>query len=136
MLKDINDCAPEFVTSNETMIMENVPVNTVVTAIKAIDRDEGRNSYIEYTLGSDVAPFTLGPVDGLLRVSGRIDRELQSEYTLAVTARDRGDPPRSTQFQLLVRVQDENDNSPVFDPKQYSAWIAENASIGAMILQV
>lgn len=118
--------------------MENVPVNTVVTAIKAVDRDEGRNGYIEYSLGADstAAPFTLGPVDGLLRVSGRIDRELQSEYTLSVTARDRGDPPRSSQFQLLVRVMDENDNSPVFDPKQYSAWVAENASIGAMILQV
>lgn len=118
--------------------MENVPVNTVVTAIKAVDRDEGRNGYIEYSLRADkeTVPFTLGPVDGLLRVSGRIDRELQSEYTLSVTAKDRGDPPRSTQFELLVRVQDENDNSPVFDPKQYSASIAENASIGAMILQV
>lgn len=110
----------------------------MVTAIKAVDRDEGRNGYIEYSLGveSEHSPFTLGQVDGLLRVSGRIDRELQSEYTLSVTARDRGDPPRSSQFELLVRVQDENDNSPVFDPKQYSAWIAENASIGAMILQV
>lgn len=126
--------------------MENVPVNTVVTTIKAVDRDEGRNGYIEYSLlatsfSADAPPppsppFTLGPVDGLLRVSGRIDRELQSEYTLSVTARDRGDPARATQFELLVRVQDENDNSPVFDPKQYSASIAENASIGAMILQV
>lgn len=124
--------------SNETSVMENVPVNTVVTSIKAFDRDEGRNGYIEFSLNadSDSAPFTLGPVDGLLRVSGRIDRELQSEYSLNVTARDRGDPPRASQYELLVRVQDENDNSPVFDPKQYSAWIAENASIGAMILQV
>ena len=39
--------APEFVTSNETAVMENIPINTVVMAIKAIDRDEGRNSYIE-----------------------------------------------------------------------------------------
>lgn len=137
MLKDVNDCAPEFVTSNETSITENVSLNTVVMAVKAIDRDEGRNGYIEYMLNQEPSiPFTLGSVDGLLRVSGRIDRELRATYMLTVTARDRGEPSKSTQSQLLVKVLDENDNSPVFDPKQYSASVAENASIGAMVLQV
>lgn len=50
ILKDVNDMAPEFVTPNVTSVLENTPVNTVVMAIKAIDRDEGRNSYIEYAL--------------------------------------------------------------------------------------
>jgi protocadherin Fat 4 len=80
--------------------------------------------------------FSLGPVDGLLRVSGRLDREARANYTLEVTARDRGDPPRHTKQSILVRVLDENDNSPVFDPKQYSASVAENASIGASVLEV
>lgn len=129
--------SPEFVSSNVTMVMENIPINTVVTAIKAIDRDEGRNGYVEYVLVPDPAiPFTLGSVDGLLRVSGPLDRELQSSYTLSITARDRGEPPRSTQTHVLVKILDENDNSPVFDPKQYSASVAENASIGVMVLQV
>lgn len=106
-------------------------------AVKAIDRDEGRNGYIEYMLNQEPSiPFTLGSVDGLLRVSGRIDRELRASFMLTVTARDRGEPPKSTQSQLMVKVLDENDNSPVFDPKQYSASVAENASIGAMVLQV
>lgn len=146
-LRDVNDCAPEFVTPNVTTITENVPLSTVVRAIKALDRDEGRNGYIEYSLlpvnsaglrgiSNAPLPFMLGPVDGLLRVSGRIDRELQSSYTLLVVARDRGEPPLSTQMRLLIQVLDENDNSPVFDPKQYSASVAENASIGAMVLQV
>ena len=131
--------SPEFVTSNETAVAENIAANTVVMAVKAVDRDEGRNGYIEYNLAEDAASrgvFSLGPVDGLLRVSGRIDRELKSSYTLLVTARDKGDPPRLTQTQIFVKVLDENDNSPVFDPKQYSASIAENASIGASVLQV
>lgn len=131
--------SPEFVTLNETSVAENIPPNTVVMAIKAVDKDEGRNGYIEYFLASDSSfnrVFTLGAVDGLLRVSGNIDRELRSNYSLLVTARDRGDPPRATQTRIFVRVLDENDNSPVFDPKQYSASIAENASIGASVLQV
>lgn len=113
-------------------------------AVKAIDKDEGRNGYIEYFLAASNnqnndqynLPFTLGPVDGLLRVSGRLDRELRSSYLLNVTARDRGEQPQASSTEILVNIMDENDNSPVFDPKQYSASVAENASIGAMVLQV
>ena len=130
--------SPVFVTANYTSVIENIPINTVVMAIKATDRDEGRNGYIEYSLSSaeKSLPFTLGPVDGLLRVSGRLDRELRSNYELTVTAKDRGEPPKLAKTKVSVKILDENDNSPIFDPKQYSASIAENASIGAMVLQV
>lgn len=139
ILKDVNDMSPEFITPNETSVAENIPVNTVVMAIKAVDKDEGRNGYIEYSLANDPVTngvFSLGAVDGLLKVSGKIDRELKSNYTLRVTARDRGEPQRTTHIEIFVDILDENDNSPVFDPKQYSASIPENASIGASVLQV
>ncbi|XP_059476479.1 cadherin-related tumor suppressor [Neocloeon triangulifer] len=138
VLKDVNDMAPEFVSPNETSVPENLPVNTVVMAVKATDKDEGRNSYVEYSLSGEGATsvFTLGPVDGLLRVSGRLDRETKANYTLQVTAKDRGEPTRSTTSPLVLLVLDENDNSPVFDPKQYSASVAENASIGASVLRI
>jgi len=137
VLLDVNDMSPEFISPTKISIIENAPSNTVVMAIKAIDRDEGRNGYVEYSLrDDDNLPFTLGPVDGLLRVSGPLDREEKSNYTLEVIAKDRGDPPRSSLTIVSVTVLDENDNSPVFDPKQYFATIAENASIGASVLQV
>lgn len=118
-MKDVNDVSPVFVTANYTSIIENIPINTVVMAIKATDRDEGRNGYIEYNMSSAEknVPFTLGPVDGLLRVSGRLDRELRSSYDLTVTAKDRGEPPKFAQTKISVKILDENDNSPVFDPK-------------------
>lgn len=53
-----------------------------------------------------------------------------------VTAKDRGEPTRATTSPLILQVLDENDNSPVFDPKQYSASVAENASIGASVLRI
>jgi len=140
MVKDVNDNAPQIVSPARTTVVENVPVNTVILAVKASDKDEGRNGHVEYFLemssGSERAPFTLGAADGLLRVAGLVDREEHSNYTLTVVARDRGDPPRVTKSALFVEVLDENDNSPVFDPKQYSASVAENASIGASVLQV
>ncbi|KAH8237858.1 hypothetical protein KR032_003993 [Drosophila birchii] len=146
LIKDVNDEVPVFVSANETSIMENVAINTLVIAVKAVDNDEGRNGFIDYQLkeatGHDAdsvrepLPFSLSPTDGLLRVVDSLDRELRSSYLLNITARDRGEPSQATESQLLVRILDENDNSPVFDPKQYSASVAENASIGAMVLQV
>ncbi|KAG9437757.1 cadherin-related tumor suppressor isoform X1 [Apis mellifera carnica] len=136
VLLDVNDMSPEFISPTKISIIENAPSNTVVMAIKAVDRDEGRNGYVEYSLEDTTLPFTVGPVDGLLRVSGSLDRELRSNYTLEVTAKDRGEPPRSSSTTVTVTVLDENDNSPVFDPRQYSATVAENASIGASVLQV
>ena len=139
ILKDVNDMAPEFVSANETYVMENIPVNTVVMAIKAIDRDEGRNSYIEYSLAAPAADdgcFTLGPVDGLLRVSSPLDRESRANYSLRVTAYDRGLPSRSQSLDVVVRILDENDNGPLFDPKVYSASVSENATTGLSVMQV
>ncbi|XP_023246890.1 cadherin-related tumor suppressor [Copidosoma floridanum] len=137
-LTDVNDQAPEFVSTNQTSVTEGVAINSVVMVVKAVDRDEGRNGYVEYSLapGQGEVPFALGSVDGVLRVSGPLDREHRSNYELALTAKDRGEPPRITAQRVLVNVLDENDNSPVFDPRRYSASIAENASIGANVLQV
>lgn len=129
--------SPEFLISNETAVMENTAINTVVTVVKAVDRDEGRNGYLEYSLlDSANGMFTIGSADGLLRVNGKLDRETKTNYTLKVRAKDRGEPPRQTETTLLIRILDENDNSPTFNPKQYSAFIPENASIGVTILQV
>ncbi|XP_034946688.1 cadherin-related tumor suppressor [Chelonus insularis] len=133
---DINDIEPEFISRNQTYIMENASINTVIMAVKAVDTDEGRNGYVEYFLEDPSSSFTLGTVDGLLRVSKLLDREQKQNYTLKVTAKDRGEPIKSSETMIAVYVLDENDNSPVFDPKQYSATVAENASIGASVLQV
>lgn len=105
--------------------------------IKAQDGDDGMNGKITYSLSSDSAlPFTLGASDGVLKVSGSLDRELQSKYFLQILAQDGGTPSLSSSMNLTVNVLDVNDNSPVFDPRQYSASIAENSSIGASVLQV
>ncbi|KAJ8730776.1 hypothetical protein PYW08_002189 [Mythimna loreyi] len=138
-LKDVNDMAPEFVTPNITTVSENIPLNTVVMTIKAVDKDEGRNGYVEYFMTPDPeinGYFSLGNVDGILRATGKLDRELKASYTIIVTAKDRGDPPNVTKSKIKINILDENDNSPVFDPKQYSASVPENASIGASVLQV
>lgn len=69
-------------------------------------------------------------------MAGPLDREIRDRYDLKITARDRGDPPKSSIQTLSVLVRDENDNSPAFSPRHYSASVPENASVGATVLQV
>lgn len=75
-------------------------------------------------------------MDGLLRVAQKLDREIKSNYTLEIKAKDRGEPSKSSRTKFFIRLLDENDNNPIFDSKSYSASVPENISVGATVLQV
>ncbi|XP_013390955.1 cadherin-related tumor suppressor-like [Lingula anatina] len=134
ILKDVNDNAPVFTTRNETWVSENMPVGTTIMKVTALDPDAERNSYVAYHLTSNM--FSLGPGDGLLKVSGNLDRETKDTYILDITATDKGQPPRSSHQTITVHIRDKNDNNPVFDPQEYQATVSENAAIGTLLKQV
>uniref|UniRef100_A0A8C2WNC1 Cadherin domain-containing protein n=1 Tax=Cyclopterus lumpus TaxID=8103 RepID=A0A8C2WNC1_CYCLU len=50
----------------------------------------------------------------MLVTDGILDRELQSEYTITVTATDAGSPPLSSVKVITILVLDINDNRPTF----------------------
>lgn len=136
-IKDVNDCSPHWITPNTTAIMENVDIGSIVTVLKAVDNDEDKNGFVEYWINSgDEKAFTIGSIDGLLRVASPLDRETKSAYQLEIGAKDRGDPSRSSIMKLIVNILDENDNSPVFDPRHYTASVPENVTIGYTVIQL
>lgn len=136
-IKDVNDCSPHWITPNTTAVMENVEIGTIVTVLKAVDNDEEKNGFVEYSLISgDEKTFTIGSVDGVLRVVSPLDREIKSSYQLEISAKDRGDPPLSSVMKLTVNILDENDNSPIFEPRQYTSSVPENVTIGYTVIQL
>lgn len=147
MIKDVNDVTPQFVTPNVTSIVENAPINAVVMAIKAIDGDEGANAFIEYSLANEghtagsagysgQQRFSIGPVDGLLRVAGILDRERAAVHVVHVVARDRGTPARSATATITVNILDDNDHSPQFEHRQWTGTVSEAAPTGFAVLNV
>lgn len=102
------------------------------------DLDEGPNGQVEYSIISKSGgrPFTLGLTDGKLRVNTELDRESVQNYTLTVTVRDLGFPTLSATQNLIIKIADENDNSPVFSPEFYDKAVPENVDIGTTLLQV
>lgn len=137
ILLDINDCPPTFTSQRKTYIQENTPVDTVVFTAKATDADSGPNSYVEYSMkGPFGNKFSIGTIDGDVRLVGELDREELSNYTLTVVATDKGEPALSSTMDVTMMVLDVNDNTPSFSQNIYDIEIEENTLTGTDVIQV
>lgn len=134
-ISDVNDNRPYFICTNVTHISEHATTGDVVMRVMVADLDEGSNSEISFSLVKldASAPFSLGTDDGILRVSGNLDREGKSTYDLKVIASDRGIPSKQAEMKLTVVVDDFNDHAPVFQPGTSMVLISENIPIGSEV---
>ncbi|XP_064457801.1 protocadherin Fat 3-like [Ornithodoros turicata] len=139
---DVNDEVPTFMQSYQGTIRENSPPGTLVTvtpAIAAIDNDSGNNSVVRYSLGGSGSDLFSILDSGVVIFTGGtpvqvLDRELADHYELQVTARDLGNLSSSTY--LTIKVEDENDNAPVFKHGPLRVLLPETARPGARVAQV
>ena len=121
---DVNDEAPVFVDvpagGYEFTVAENRPAGTVVGQVTARDADHGHNAVVSYTLfspdddGDVAAAFQMDRVTGEIRTARTLDREQREIVRLVATATDGARPPFSRDIDVVVRVTDENDNTPQF----------------------
>ncbi|CAM4658808.1 unnamed protein product [Lepidochelys kempii] len=137
ILLDVNDNPPSFISPKLTYIPENTPIDTIVFRAQATDPDSGPNSYIEYTLLRPLGnKFSIGTIDGEVRLIGELDREAVANYTLTVVATDKGQPCLSSSTDVVVVVLDINDNNPLFAQKLYKVEVGENTLTGTDLTQV
>jgi protocadherin-16/23 len=121
VVTDVNDNAPDVVDPQEDVVSvrEEQPPGTEVVRIRAIDRDNGNNASITYSIlkGRDsdgYGMFSIDPITGLIRTRVSLDHEERTIYRLAVAATDGGKPPKQTVRLLRIEVLDLNDNRPTF----------------------
>lgn len=137
ILLDVNDNPPTFLSPRLTYIPENTPLDTVVFKAQATDPDSGPNSYVEYALLSPSgSKFSIGTIDAEVRLTGELDREAVSNYTLTVLATDKGQPALSSSAEVVVVVLDINDNSPAFAQALYRVEMGEDTLTGTDVVQV
>ncbi|XP_026092884.1 cadherin-11-like [Carassius auratus] len=102
----------------------------------SVDRGDGRTKYILKGEGAG-SVFVIDSRTGNIHVTKPLDREEKDQYRLIATATDRQTgralEPSS---QFIIRVQDINDNPPVFQDGPYSATVPEMANIGTSVIQV
>ncbi|KAJ3589902.1 hypothetical protein NHX12_010743, partial [Muraenolepis orangiensis] len=138
---DENDHAPAFAhaaSDRETLIQvtEGLPSGSVLGTLSAKDPDEGENGTIFYSLsGARAERFSVNPATGELRTAAPLRAAERAEYTLAVTASDRGNPGLSSTCQLRVQVLGVPRSSPVKATNVLSVTITatEGAAPGSVL---
>ncbi|XP_020490089.1 protocadherin-8 [Labrus bergylta] len=144
-VSDVNDNAPEIsitpmtsITTGVAHISESADKDSLVALISTLDRDAGVNSQVHCTLyGHDHFKLRQAYEDSYMIVTAAaLDRERISEYNLTVMAEDFGSPPLRKITQFTIRVNDENDNAPLFTKSVYEVSVVENNPPGAYITTV
>ncbi|XP_072451060.1 cadherin-related family member 2-like isoform X2 [Chiloscyllium punctatum] len=133
-ISDANDEVPIFQRNSYTgFIKENVIKDIV--QVQAFDRDQegSPNSNIIYSIieGDPVKHFTMNSSTGIISAVKPLDREsmddsLNGIINLTVQARDCGNPPHSSTVQVVIKVEDVNDNKPVFNQSTIFVAVPED----------
>ncbi|XP_066572825.1 protocadherin gamma-A11 isoform X13 [Amia ocellicauda] len=136
---DANDNAPVFTQPvYKATVTENSPHGTLVTAVKAIDTDEGSNAQITYSLTQITDQvnelFEINPHSGEIEVVGQIDFEKSKVYQITVQAKDYGGFTDSCK--VLIEIIDINDNVPTIIMMSFSSPVREDAKPGTVIAMI
>ncbi|KAK3519280.1 hypothetical protein QTP70_023116 [Hemibagrus guttatus] len=102
----------------------------------SVDRGDGRVLYVLSGEGAG-SVFVIDGRTGNIHVTKPLDREQKDQYKLVATATDqRTGRVLEASSQFTIRVQDINDNPPVFKHTHYIASVPEIASAGTSVIQV
>ena len=109
-------------------IEENVQVGTVIGTIQLESGGiaivpEHYEDNLEFSIGGD--HFVINPSNGTMKVVGLLDYEQQGSYSFEVTASFIEYNIHITE-NITIKVVDDNDNSPVFNPILYSTIIDDS----------
>ncbi|XP_078248630.1 protocadherin alpha-5 isoform X21 [Pogona vitticeps] len=133
---DANDNAPVFNQSvYKVNLLENVMEGILVVKLNATDSDEGTNKEIFYSFSNNIPDniFSIQSDTGEIRVTGKVDFEDISVYTIEVEAKDKGNLPLSGHCTVFVEILDINDNAPEMSVKPMLLPIPEDSSPGAVV---
>eukprot|EP00063_Salmo_salar_P077277 XP_014052112.1 PREDICTED: protocadherin gamma-C5-like isoform X7 [Salmo salar] len=142
-IQDINDNSPVFQNNRNVLnIAEHTLPGARFRLESAQDPDVGSNSLRTYTLSKnehfvlDIKTNKDGSKVSELILEKVLDREKQSVHSLLLTAVDGGNPARSGTAEITIRVQDINDNAPIFEESGYDIQVVENTQPGTIVVTV
>lgn len=72
--------------------------------------------------------------DILVEVGALLDREERADYTLRISATDRGNPPLTGYCNVTIILDNINDELPVFAVSSDTIVVSENAGVGQSVV--
>ncbi|KAG9474501.1 hypothetical protein GDO78_004684 [Eleutherodactylus coqui] len=132
-IQDLNDNAPVFTNDTyETTLKETADLDKPFFKLTATDSDkeETINSTVTYYMINEIpkipnVEFRIDPDHGLIYGKGCLDYQAAGIIRLIVGARDNGKEPMVSTTTVTVRLQDGNNNMPVFTPDKYELSLHE-----------
>ena len=137
---DINDNNPIFTKSFYTeTIPDSTAVGDQILVVEAADAD-GTIAYnqLSYNIVDAVATQYFQILsNGTLLLKKSLDYDLFNEYRFAVEASDgKKNTSRHRTANVVIKVTDTNNLSPVFQTPTYNITISEGRAIGAIVIKV
>lgn len=157
---DTNDNNPVFVqpTVKDTVVYlsDSATVGQLVTHVIAVDKDNGQNGLISYSIvsGNEDGRFNIDIQNGFIELAKPLIRKIEStaktssnqnsvsnlisgKYNLVVSATDHGTPlPKEARVNIKIVIQASTNNPPRFLESVYYANITENVSLGSFVVRV
>lgn len=132
-ITDFNDNKPKFVEETYTAkLSENNAGNEMLLKVSANDADEDKNAVVYYEVDSDAkGRFIVDRMTGVLSANDIFDREKEPTITFHVLAIDNGTPALTGMTTVVITLEDENDNAPVFKKSVHGFTLLENQATGS-----
>ena len=140
---DVNDHRPRIsINISPDMrgvlrVSEKAKVGDFVAHLTIDDKDHGVNGQFSCTVSNQA--FGLEHVHRnayKLVVKSRLDFEIRSVYNISISCRDLGIPSLASFTPVAIRLLDENDNAPVFNPDIYTVTLPEGNAPNKMLTRV
>ena len=120
-ITDVNDNRPMFDQSlYQSDVREDIAIPSQIFSVVARDADlpNSPNSMISYSLNDPFDLFEVDAATGSFSVTGSLDFETRSSYSLQVMATDSGQPSLTGTAQITINVINVNDQVPQLSGNQ------------------
>nr|XP_024659800.1 protocadherin Fat 3 [Maylandia zebra] len=138
-VEDSNDNIPYFTsTVYDATAYETFSVGTSVVQVTALDKDNGINGQLTYTIeaGNTGGVFGIDNTTGLIFIAKELDLTSLGFYTLSVRVTDSGFPPLMATASVRISLILSDFSKPKFSQKEYQAEIMENSKTGTYVITV
>uniref|UniRef100_A0A7M5WR30 Cadherin domain-containing protein n=1 Tax=Clytia hemisphaerica TaxID=252671 RepID=A0A7M5WR30_9CNID len=133
LLSNVNEHSPVFTSSIYSTSINEDFNGFLNVAVKANDNDAGPSGEVEYRFltGQNVGPFVIDSVNGSISMNTllALDYETKTSYELVVVASDKGQETRSSTAVFVAKINNVNDNRPIFNPQVYRLTISDNTPV-------
>ncbi|KAL8576350.1 hypothetical protein ACOMHN_048917 [Nucella lapillus] len=122
------------VTLLSTAVPENNSPQSPVAHVSVEDPDSGRNGQVTCLIQS--AHFDLRALEGsdmMVDLAQSLDREVSSSYQVALFCQDSGSPRLNATATFDVKVEDVNDNPPLFTRSNVTFSVTEGDRTGEIV---